>query len=408
LSKKQDTTGGAPYRRRITATCAVSGLLLLGTIVATAGQAHAAGGFGAGLTPVMAPVQSKIRPTTAGLPDLSSFAPRLQGVRLASLGQTAAPDEPMAQLASNPSVGSGGLDSPRVSGLTWRSGASCGQDGFTGWRGRALDAHVGFVQHDTWERMFTYLRGGYFKSFVRRSPLVVVSMPMMPRSARRQHAACAAGQFDATFRQFGSLLTAAGAGRSIVRIGWEANIGSSSHPWGIDSTGDIANYKKCFQRIVSSLKSTAPGIKIEWTNAKKGSLSVSVMDTYPGDSLVDVIGVHYYDNRPKMNSEANWNAMYNATHNGGPMGIGQWLKAAQSRGKKLAVPEWGIWAVKGESSTQADDPVYIDSMHRFFRANGSAIAYENYYNCRDVHQIYPSNIFPKASSRYKALWASGG
>jgi hypothetical protein len=278
------------------------------------------------------------------------------------------------------SAGSSLISTPRVSGLAWRSGASCGQDGFAGWRGRALD--VGFVEHDTWDLMYTHLRGGWFKSVVRRAPLAVVSLPMMPRSAKKQHAACAAGQFDSHFRQFGTLLVQAGAGHGIVRLGWEANIGSDSHPWGIDSAGDIPNYKRCFQRLVGALKSTAPGIKIEWTNGKKGKLPVSVLESYPGDSEVDVVGVHYYDNRPKLNSESAWAAMYNATINGGPLGIGQWLKAATARGKQLAVPEWGLWNLPGESRSVADDAVYIDQMHRFFRANSNNVAYESYFNCQ--------------------------
>jgi hypothetical protein len=190
----------------------------------------------------MTPVQSGVRSSTTGLPDLRSFTPRLQGVQLASLRAT--PPELLHQVAASGT--SDAVDSPQVSGLAWRSGASCGQIGFTGWRNRELDVYVGFVQHDTWDRMFQHLRSNWFKSVVRRSPQPVVSLPMMPRSATRQHSACAAGQFDSNFRQFGSLLGQAGAGHAIVPLGWEAGIGSDSHPWGIDSAGDIPNYKRCF------------------------------------------------------------------------------------------------------------------------------------------------------------------
>jgi hypothetical protein len=131
------------------------------------------------------------------------------------------------------------------------------------------------------------------------------------------------------------------------------------------------------------------------------------MDSYPGDNVVDVFGVHYYDNRPKLNSERAWSAMYNATINGGPHGIGQWLSEARSHGKKLAIPEWGLAAVDGDTRSSADDPVYIDSMNRFFRANSGSIAYESYFNCQPRHQIFPSNVYPRASSRYRALWAAG-
>jgi hypothetical protein len=112
---------------------------------------------------------SKANPSAAGLTDLRAFAPRLTGIRLTSLAAASALGEPalLQPAALSAAAGDGGgLNSPKVSGLAWRSGASCGQDGFTSWRGRQLDVNVGFVQHDTWDRMFTYLRSGWFKGVV--------------------------------------------------------------------------------------------------------------------------------------------------------------------------------------------------------------------------------------------------
>ncbi len=87
------------------------------------------------------------------------------------------------------------------------------------------------------------------------------------------------------------------------------------------------------------------------------------------------------------------------------MGLGEWLKAARARGKKLAVPEWGVWDT-GDTRA-ADTPVYIDNMYRFFRANAADIAYENYYNCPQKHRLFPQTDFPQASARYRALWSAG-
>lgn len=408
MSKKQDTTGGTRCRRPVMVTCVLSGFLLATSMVAAVGQANAAGGFGVGLPPAMTAVQSQVRPSTAsGLPDLRSFAPRLQSVQLANLS-VAMPNPEQHRGYDLAALGDADGGSPRVSGLAWRSGASCSQYGFTSWRGRALDVYVGFVEHATWDRMFQHLRSNWFKGVVQRSPQPVVSMPMMPHSAKRQHGACAAGQFDSNFRQFGQLLTQAGAGRAIVRLGWEAGIGSDSHPWGIDSAGVIPVYQKCFQRLARALKQGGPGLKIEWTNSKKGGLSVPIMRSYPGDDVVDVFGVHYYDNIPKLDSERAWSGMYSATKGeGAPLGIGAWLKEAQKHGKKLAVPEWGVAAVGGDGPSKTDNPIYIDMMHRFFRSNSNAIAYESYFNCNTRHELYPSRAYPRASSRYKSLWSAG-
>ena len=46
---------------------------------------------------------------------------------------------------------------------------------------------------------------------------------------------------------------------------------------------------------------------------------------YPGDDVVDVVGVHYYDSGPEKSTQALWDQYYNATYNGGPWGLGAWL-----------------------------------------------------------------------------------
>jgi len=42
---------------------------------------------------------------------------------------------------------------------------------------------------------------------------------------------------------------------------------------------------------------------------------------------------------PKIVTDRDWEAMYKATHNKGPWGLGEWLKAAKARGRKLGIGE---------------------------------------------------------------------
>ena len=97
------------------------------------------------------------------------------------------------------------------SGLPWRSGASCGHPAFEAWRGRKLDVQVQFVWHDSWDQMAARLNSSYFRTTLSWTPQPIVSLAMLPGSARQQHAACAKGTFDGYFRQFGQILTATGA-----------------------------------------------------------------------------------------------------------------------------------------------------------------------------------------------------
>jgi hypothetical protein len=271
-----------------------------------------------------------------GLPAFGSGLPRSspRGPELAALVAPLLPDaRALGQFDAAE------ITSPILSGLPWRSGASCGEPGFAAWRGgRALDVNVSFVRHASWQEMFSFLSTAYYRGVARQTPQLVSSLALLPHSEKKQHAACAAGAFDANFRQIGSLLTQAGAGNAIVRLGWEPNIGSDSHPWGIDSAAEIPAYVECFRHAVTALRTTAPGLKIEWTNAKKGGLPVSVLAAYPGDAYVDLFGVHYYDNDPAMPTQAAWDEILNATRRnvGGPHGIAQWLSTAQAYGKKLA------------------------------------------------------------------------
>jgi hypothetical protein len=289
--------------------------------------------------------------------------------------------------------------------LAWRSGARA-EDQFDGWRGRKRDVVLTFVQHDTWEEMIKQLSGGFFRDRVKLAPQVVVSLAMLTGESRGQHAACAQGKFDEIFRRFGTLLSRAGAGQAIARIGWEANAGSDIHEWGIDTVTQIPAYVACFRRQAAALKSTAPGVKVEWTSAKRGKQDFNVFDMYPGDDVVDIIGVHYYNTGPQKSTQAVWDEYFHATNNGGPWGLGSWLAAAKARGKKLAVSEWAVWD-QGQGAAAADDPVYIENMYRFFRDHAAHIAYETYFNVGPYHQLHPTTRFPKAAARYRQHWSLG-
>ena len=66
--------------------------------------------------------------------------------------------------------------------------------------------------------------------------------------------------------------------------------------------------------------------------------------------------------------------------------------------------EWGVWN-QGQGAAKADDPVYMDNMYRFFRANAGSIAYETYFNAKPgVSLLCPRTAFPKAAARYRADW----
>jgi hypothetical protein len=307
------------------------------------------------------------------------------------------------------------VTTPMLSGLAWRSGSNtAGFSCLAQLRSRALDAVVTFVPGDQgFARMIEFTAGAYWRGQAKKAPLAVVSLPLLTETTQGQFAPCAAGAFDASWRQIGTNLNAVGAPGMVVRLGLEANIGSNSHPWGVDSPDQVASYKACWRRAAAQLKSTAPGIRLEWTNSKKTSnTALNLLAMNPGDDVVDLWGVHYYDSGPVKNTQAIWDKYYNITFNGGPWGLGSWLAAAKQHGKKLAVSEYGVWQRDGMTAAQADDPVFIDNMYRFFRANAADLAYESYFNSKpDEHALCNADgtptAYPNAAAMYQADWRLG-
>ena len=308
-----------------------------------------------------------------------------------------------ATLAAGPAAAAD-VTTPIVSGLAFRSGASYGTDCLAQLRNRPLDVVLSFLGHKSFPAL-----PGYAAAMARtakKAPLWVVTVPLLTDNTRGQFAQCAAGAFDGYFRQVGANLAKGGAQQVVARLGHEAN--SGTHDWGVTSASQIPAYVACWRRAAQALKAGGPGLLVEWTNAKKGKLPALSM--YPGDDVVDVWGVHYYDTGPEKNTQAIWDQYYMATYNGTPWGVGAWLLAAQQHGKQLAVGEWGTKQLDGQTAAQADDPVFVDNMYRFFRDHAAGIAYESYFNATTGsggHRLCPTTDYPNAAATYKRDWASG-
>jgi hypothetical protein len=133
----------------------------------------------------------------------------------------------------------------------------------------------------------------------------------------------------------------------------------------------------------------------------------------PGDQWFDYYGLLYYDNYAPLQSQATWDKYVNSYNGtgGSPSGIGSWLAYARSHGKRLGVSEWGVWDTASVDPATADDPVYVDDMYRFFKANAASIAYEAYQNnnasTTDGHQLCPTTLFPRARDTYAQDWQAG-
>jgi hypothetical protein len=298
-----------------------------------------------------------------------------------------------------------------LSGLAWKSGTYTGGDlasntAWGNWRGRQLDVINTFTTRDQgWGEIqqpsWTLDTMTGFKG------QLIISQPMWPQG-QGNSTQCAQGAYDTYWKTFGSWLVQKSRANSIVRMGWEGN-GDFMY-WSATSA-DLSNgnWKNCWRKVAQAIKSTDPQVVMDWTVNSHGSDTIdnrqsydpyaSNSPVYPGDDVVDVVGIDSYDMYPPSPTSAAFDAQCN-----GNTGLCKTIAFAKAHGKKFSVGEWGSVTCGGNPG--GDNTVYIQKMFDTFKANQAILAYEAYFDYTDevCSGYYPTNQAPKASALYKQLW----
>jgi hypothetical protein len=291
-----------------------------------------------------------------------------------------------------------------LSGLPWASGvynqsALASMLNFGSWRGRPLDVALLYTVRSSWAGLVNPdWPVNMFSSFQGR---LVLSEPTFPQG-QGTNAACAAGQYNSQWKQLGTYLVAHNRPDTIVRIGWEFN-GTFMY-WHTDA--DPTTFRNCFRQISAAIKSTDPKVLIDWTFNAHGSpvpSSGNPYDAYPGDDVVDLVGIDDYDHYPPSPNEATWNKQCNDKN-----GLCYLMSFARTHGKKVSVGEWGVTSCSQQGG--GDNPFYIQKMYDTFKANADIMGYESYFNDAAPGNVCSSIVNggqnPKAASLYKSLFGS--
>lgn len=203
------------------------------------------------------------------------------------------------------------------------------------------------------------------------------------------YSAAASGAYDAQWRTAAQKLAAQrknSAGITYIRPWHEFN-GNWYKQWFV-TPDRVEDYKKSFRRLVGIFRAEMPNIKITWNpNDDPSSGAAPAAQTYPGDDVVDVIGVDSYDANAgvSVTDESKFTAYAVRTKNGEPSGVETWRQWAQQRGKPLALPEWGL----NHSAGGGDSPAYITSMNKWMTQHAAKpgdasvagkIVYDIYFN----------------------------
>jgi Glycosyl hydrolase family 26 len=279
---------------------------------------------------------------------------------------------------------------------------------FCTWRKRDCGVAEVYTDRSDWQHM-TNGSGWLYANFAGFPGQLIVSQGLVPNGGHADMGACASGTHNQDWRNFGAELVANHRGASVVRLGWEFN--GTFMPWWGENT---QTYVDCFRNAALNIRASDPQVVIDWTINSHGTPSQACGGTstncYPGDDVVDIVGIDNYDQGPSAASKADFDTIAAA-----PDGLSWILAFAQQHKKKLSVGEWGV-APGSQWNTAGENPQFIQWMHDWFAAHAGDIAYEAYFNTCTSDDLQ-SNLFrpvgsgcvrqnTNAASVYQRLWGA--
>ncbi|MEW1612676.1 MULTISPECIES: glycosyl hydrolase [unclassified Streptomyces] len=180
--------------------------------------------------------------------------------------------------------------------------------------------------------------------------MFVLNVPMLERNeervpdaqVRRLLRSGAAGAYDQHFTRLAERLVALGVPDTVIVLGWEMNGTTYTHRCGPDP----ASWKAYWQRIVTAMREV-PGQEFRFDfTPSRGRDAVPWTECYPGDDVVDIIGMDSYDQPPGESFDEQIDD---------PYGLQKHVDFAAERGKPISFPEWGLFR-------NGDNPEYMRRM----------------------------------------------
>ncbi len=301
---------------------------------------------------------------------------------------------------------------PPRSGGQWHSGIWAGGDtartsrveSFGRWRGTATDAATMYPESRTWQSIHD--SHWHLTTYAGFEGTLVYGLPMLPERGEGDFSTIRNGDHDWVYRKVARDLVNEGRGRSIVRIGWEAN--GDWFPWQA-TAATATDYVGAYRHIVGVLRSIAPELIIDFDIAcgtelrgQKDPLS-ALTKLYPGDDVVDLVGCDTYDwYHTKAQDDVSWLAAIRPRDR---VGIADVADFARAHGKGMSVPEWGL-ASRAEGGL-GDNPFYLEKMRSFFEANADVLVLESYFSEPQTslaNSIWNPDQNPRSAAVYRRLW----
>ena len=189
---------------------------------------------------------------------------------------------------------------------------------------------------------------------------LVISQALVPDGVPSEWRMRAArGDYDAYAVALAEHLVAAGLGDSVIRLSHEANWTQSKDGLGPDPALFPA-WRDAWRRFALAMSSVEDAAFLfDWT-VNPGVRPVAFDEYYPGDDVVDIIGVDIYDfwdearlGPAPADPQARWRMRFDE-----PRGAAELIAFAAAHGKPLSIPEWGV-ASNGFQGGIGDNPSFV-------------------------------------------------
>lgn len=218
--------------------------------------------------------------------------------------------------------------------------------------------------------------------------LFVLNVPMMERNEERVGdrevrsllRRGAAGAFDKHYRVLAERLVKLKVPDTVVVLGWEMNGTTYTHRCGPDPEA----WKAYWKRIVTTMRSV-PGQKFKFDfTPNRGRDAIPWTQCYPGDDVVDIVGMDSYDQPAGIDF---------AEQVSEPYGLRQHVEFAKAHGKEISYPEWGLFR-------NGDNDEYMRKMLAWMDEHKPL-----YNTVTDYcpHGVWQCDDNPKSSKAYRSL-----
>ncbi|MQS35409.1 glycoside hydrolase family 26 protein [Streptomyces katsurahamanus] len=260
----------------------------------------------------------------------------------------------------------------------WLGGAELrvGHTYLPGDRWSNIEGGPGFL--DDWAR---WRRDAADRLFVLNVPMLEQTESRVPDwQVRLLLRVGAAGRFDHHFRTLATRLVELGVPDAVIVLGWEMNGTTYTHRCAPDPRA----WKTYWTRIVTAMRSVT-GQRFRFDFApNRGTDAIPWTSCYPGDDVVDVIGMDSYDQAPGKTFEEQAST---------PYGLRTQVEFAAAHNKPISYPEWGLFR-------NGDNPDYMRGMLEWIGRHKPL-----YQTITDYcpHGVWQCDDNPKSSKVFRSM-----